>query len=59
MDFFCVLALNAVTIICFTILSIHFNNPWLVLLALFFFQSYEKTKTITPENNIEEKEETK
>lgn len=31
---------NAVTIICCTIFSMHFNNPWLILVALLFYRSY-------------------
>lgn len=32
---------NVVTIICCTIFSMHFNNPWLILIALLFYRSYE------------------
>lgn len=32
---------NIVTIICCTIFSMHFNNPWLILVALLFYRSYE------------------
>lgn len=45
---------NATTIICFTILSIHFENPWLVLMAIFFYRNYTETPTNTEkkdENN--------
>ena len=31
---------NAITIICCTIFSMHFNNPWLILVALLFYRSY-------------------
>ena len=32
---------NIVTIICCTIFSMYFNNPWLILIALLFYRSYE------------------
>ena len=32
---------NIVAIICCTIFSMHFNNPWLILIALLFYRSYE------------------
>lgn len=31
---------NAITIICCTIFSMHFNNPWLILVALLFYRNY-------------------
>ena len=31
---------NSVTIICCTIFSMHFENPWLILVALLFYRSY-------------------
>lgn len=31
---------NCVTIICCTIFSIYFENPWLILVALLFYKSY-------------------
>ena len=31
---------NSVTIICCTIFSIYFENPWLILVALLFYKSY-------------------
>ena len=34
---------NCVTIICCTIFSMHFENPWLILVALLFYRSYECT----------------
>ena len=39
-NFISVIIGNMVTIACFTAITIHFNNPWLVLIALLFFQSY-------------------
>lgn len=35
---------NIVTIICCTIFSMHFNNPWLILIALLFYRSYERVE---------------
>lgn len=43
-NFIAVIIGNAITIICFTAFSMHFNNPWLILGALFFFQPYEKVE---------------
>ena len=31
---------NCATIICCTIFSMHFNNPWLILVALLFYRNY-------------------
>ena len=31
---------NSVTIICFLLLAIHFNNPYLILFAIFFYRNY-------------------
>lgn len=36
---------NSVTIICFTLMAIHFENPWLVLLAIFFYRNYISSQT--------------
>lgn len=51
MKIFSVVMGNAVTIICFTLLSIHFNNPWLVLLAIFFYQSYSSKENQRKDTN--------
>lgn len=45
---------NIVTIICCTIFSMHFNNPWLILVALLFYRSYSCSYESKTEN--EEKE---
>ena len=34
---------NATTICCFTYLAVHFETPWLVLGALFFYHWYKVT----------------
>ena len=45
---------NTITICCFTYLAIYFNNPWLVLIALLFFQSYRQS---TSKNSTDDKKE--
>lgn len=40
MNVFSVVLGNIVTIVCFSIVSIYFNNPWLILLALLFYQNH-------------------
>lgn len=40
MRVFSVVLGNIVTIVCFTCITIHFNNPWLVLIALLFYQNH-------------------
>lgn len=54
MNFLGVFIGNAITICCFTCLAIYFNNPWLVLIALLFFQSYRQS---TSKNSTDDKKE--
>ena len=54
MNFLGVFIGNAITICCFTYLAIYFNNPWLVLIALLFFQSYRQS---TSKNSTDDKKE--
>lgn len=45
MNIFSVVLGNMTALICFTILAIYFKNPWLVLIAAFFYRNYVFTET--------------